>query len=290
MDSTRAELARFLRARRERLKPLDVGLPDVGPRRTPGLRRQEVAQLAGISVEYYIRLEQARGAHPSRQVLGALARAMMLTADEREYMFRVAGEAPPPTAGPSKIVPDGILHLMHGLELNPAYVMDAKYDLLAWNRLATHFIGDPDDDPARGRNVIRWIFSRPDDDPHWSNEQSRCFAQSSVADLRAALGRYPGDKGIADLVTELLATSGRFRETWEAHHVELRRNMLKRLNHPDLGPLELDCQVLYIADTDQRMVVYTAPPGSRTAEAFAELAARARADAYGDRHAPVPPT
>lgn len=202
----------------------------------------------------------------------ALARAMMLTADEREYMFRVAGEAPPPTAGPSKIVPDGILHLMHSLELNPAYVMDAKYDLLAWNRLATHFIGDPDDDP------------------HWSNEQTRCFAQSSVADLRAALGRYPGDKGIADLVTELLATSGRFRETWEAHHVELRRNMVKRLVHPDLGPLELDCQVLYIADTDQRMVVYTAPPGSRTAEAFAELAARARADAYGDRHAPVPPT
>lgn len=290
MDARRTELARFLRARRERIGPLEVGLPDVGPRRTPGLRRQEVAQLAGISVEYYIRLEQARGAHPSRQVLGALARAMLLTADEREYLFRLAGQAPPPTAGPSRVVPDGVLHMMHALELNPAYVMDAKYELLAWNRLATCFIGDPDQDPDGGRNVIRWIFTRPDDDAHWSNEQTRCFAEASVADLRAAMGRYPGDKGIADLVAELHATSRRFREIWAAHHVELRRNMLKRVDHPDVGPLELDCQVLYIADTDQRMVVYTAPPGSRTADAFAELAARVRAGDYRGRHAPVPST
>lgn len=212
MATTRAELAGFLRAHRERLRPGDVGLPDVGPRRTPGLRRQEVAQLAGMSVDYYVRLEQARGPRPSRQILAALARAMMLTADEREYLFRIAGEAPPVVGGPTREVPEGILNLLRGLDgsNNPAYVFDAKYDLLAWNRLATYFLGDPDQ-PGYQHNVIRMIFSRPDDDPHWDNEQSRCFAQSSVADLRAAMGRYPGDKGIADLVTELLATSGRFR-------------------------------------------------------------------------------
>lgn len=287
MATNRAELARFLRAHRERTRPADVGLPDIGPRRTPGLRRQEVAQLAGMSVDYYVRLEQARGPQPSRQILTALARALMLTADEREYLFRMAGEAPPAVKGPSIEIPDGIRNLMRSLDHNPAYVLDAKYDILAWNRLATHFLGDPGE-PGYQRNVIRMIFSRPDDDPHWANEQSRCFAQSSVADLRAALGRYPGDRGIADLVTELLATSGRFRDLWEAHEVALRRNMLKRVVHPEFGPLELDCQVLYIADTDQRLIVYTAPPGSPTAAVFAELATRAEGDAYGEPHALVP--
>src|SRR5215211_7825774 len=111
----RAELAAFLRSRRARLHPGDVGLPNGGRRRTPGLRRQEVAQLAGMSIDYYIRLEQARGPHPSRQVLSALARALMLTRDEREYMFRIAGESPPPVVGPSRELPSAIRHLLDGL-------------------------------------------------------------------------------------------------------------------------------------------------------------------------------
>ena len=138
----RGELATFLRTRRHRLRPADVGLPGGGRRRTPGLRRQEVAQLAGISVDYYIRLEQARGPHPSRQVLTALGRALMLTADEREYLFRLAGESPPPTAGPSREISPGIRNLLDSMPETPAYVVDAKYDVLAWNSLATHFIGD----------------------------------------------------------------------------------------------------------------------------------------------------
>jgi len=133
----RGELATFLRTRRQRLRPADVGLPAGGRRRTPGLRRQEVAELAGISVDYYIRLEQARGPHPSRQVLTALGRALVLTADEREYLFRLAGESPPPAAVPSREISPGIRNLLDSMPETPAYVVDAKYDVLAWNSLAT---------------------------------------------------------------------------------------------------------------------------------------------------------
>ncbi len=125
----------------------------MGRRRTPGLRRQEVAQLAGISVDYYIRLEQGRGPHPSRQVLSALARALMLTADAREYLFRMVGEAPPQPARPSREITPGISHFLDSMPATPAYVVDAAYNVLAWNQLATHLIGnlaghaDPEHDP-----------------------------------------------------------------------------------------------------------------------------------------------
>src|SRR5262249_30414833 len=138
----RTELASFLRSRRHRLRPSDVGLPDGGRRRTPGLRRQEVAQLAGVSVDYYIPLEQARGPHRSRQVLAALGRALLLTRDEREYLFRTAGQAPPPAVGPSREVPPAIRYLLDSLTGTPAYVLDAKYDVLACNPLRAYFIGD----------------------------------------------------------------------------------------------------------------------------------------------------
>src|SRR5260370_2253387 len=133
MTMNRDDLATFLRTRRHRLRPADLGLPDTGPRRTPGLRRQEVAQLARMSVDYYIRLEQGRGPHPSRQILAALARALMLTADEREYLFRLAGETPPPAAGLSRQVSPGIRSLLDVMPETPAYVVDNKYDILAWN-------------------------------------------------------------------------------------------------------------------------------------------------------------
>ena len=161
--TSRADLAAFLRARRARLSPRQVGLPAVGQRRTPGLRRQEVAQLAGLSVDYYIRLEQARGPHPSRQVLAALARALMLTADERDYLFRVAGESPPPVPRPSREITPGTRHLLDSMPGTPAYVVDAAYNVLAWNQLATYFIGDLSG--YQDRNMIRWTFLRaaPDD-------------------------------------------------------------------------------------------------------------------------------
>jgi transcriptional regulator with XRE-family HTH domain len=269
----RAELAAFLRARRARVSPQDAGLPGTGRRRTPGLRRQEVAQLAGMSVDYYIRLEQGRGPHPSRQVLSALARALMLTADERDYLFRMASEAPPQRARPSREITPGIRHLLDSMPTTPAYVVDAAYNILAWNRLATQFIGDLAGHPDR--NMIRWMFRRPPADSIWSDEHVLGFTRSTVADLRAGYARYPGDPEIESLVTEMLALSPQFAEMWAAHEVEVRGPMLKRINHPQAGPLEFECQVLHIAETGQRLIAYCAAPGSPTERAFIQLAAHA---------------
>jgi len=270
----RDDLATFLLSRRHRLQPADVGLPDVGRRRTPGLRRQEVAQLAGMSVDYYIRLEQARGPRPSRQVLAALARALICTADEREYLFRVAGEGPPEAAGPSREVSPGIRNLIDSLPDTPAYVVDAKYDVLAWNALATHFIGDLSAFAPSDRNMIRWIFRLPATAVPWTDPDAVRFTRSTVADLRASYARYPADPGIRELVTELLGSSPRFAEIWAEHDVEIRRPLVKRVDHPLAGPLEFECQVLHIPDTGQRLITYCAAPGSPTQAVFRRLAQR----------------
>jgi len=276
MDSTnRTELAAFLRTRRARLSPRQAGLPGTGSpgrRRTPGLRRQEVAQLVGMSVDYYIRLEQGRGPHPSRQVLSALARALMLTADERDYLFRVADEFPPPVPGPSREITPGIRHLLDSLPDTPAYVVDAAYNVLAWNRLATHFIGDLSG--YEDRNMIRWTFRREAADVIWTDEHFLRFTRSTVADLRAAYARYPGDAAIDHLVTEMLALSPQFAQMWAEHEVEVRGPMLKYVSHPQAGPLEFECLVLHIAETGQRLIAYCAAPGSATEAAFRQFAAR----------------
>ncbi|MEC3920143.1 helix-turn-helix transcriptional regulator [Nocardia sp. CDC160] len=270
----RSELAAFLKARRNRLTPSDVGLPAGLNRRAPGLRRQEVAQLAGISVDYYIRMEQARGSKPSRQVLAALARALMLTVDEREFLYRIAGEQPPATAGPNRTVPQEIRTILDNLAA-PAYVVDATYEVLAWNRAAAPFLGDLDTVPSHERNMVRWMFREAADHPQWSDADTRDFARAIIADLRAAYARYPGHPALSALVTELLGTSRRFADMWGAHEVEVRRTHRKRIRHPDLGPLDFHCQLLHISDTDQRLIVYCATPHTRTASVFQSLAAAA---------------
>lgn len=269
----RSELAAFLRTRRNRLTPAGVGLPEGINRRAPGLRRQEVAQLAGISVDYYIRLEQARGAKPSRQVLAALARALMLTVDEREYLFRMGGENPPAVAGPNRTVPQSVRIILDALAA-PAYVADATYEVLAWNHAAVPFIGDSSTIPDHERNIVRWIFRQAADHPDWASESTRWFARSTVADLRAAYARYPSHPALTGLVTELLGTSPRFAEMWNDHDVEVRRTQYKTIDHPDFGFLEFECQIMHIADTDQRMIVYCAAPGTPTAAVFATVAAQ----------------
>ncbi|SCL20532.1 Helix-turn-helix domain-containing protein [Micromonospora rhizosphaerae] len=272
----RDELAAFLRSRRARLRPAEVGLPDGVRRRTPGLRRQEVAQLAGMSIDYYIRLEQGRGPHPSRQVLAALARALLLTRDERAYLFRIAGESPPPSAGPSREVTPGLRHLLDAMTETPAYLVDAAYDILAWNRLAAWFVGDLSAVPADERNMIRWMFRQPVPEAHWNDPETLRFVRTSIADLRAAYGRWPEDPAIAALVTELLGVSPRFAELWAEHDVAERRPVVKRVAHPELGPLEFECRVLHVPETDQRLIVYVPEPGSATQAAFHRLAERVR--------------
>jgi transcriptional regulator with XRE-family HTH domain len=225
-----------------------------------------------MSVDYLVRLEQGRGPRPSRQVLSALARALLLTIDEREYLFRIAGEVPPATTGPSRELLPAVRHLLDSMPLTPAFVVDAKYDLLAWNALATRFIGDPSAVPPEDRNMIRWIFRQPADDLHWRDQDALAFAAASVADLRAAYARYPGNRGIEELVTELLGLSPRFARMWRSHDVAVRRGVRKKVEHPDVGPLEFECQMLHISDSDQRMIVYCAEPGSPTEDAFRRLA------------------
>ncbi|MFI7632704.1 helix-turn-helix transcriptional regulator [Nonomuraea sp. NPDC049400] len=264
-------LADFLRIRRAHVTPAEVGLPDGGRRRTPGLRRQEVAQLAGMSIDYYIRLEQGRGPHPSRQVLNALARALMLSQDERAHLFHLAGQA---VESPRirEDVPQSLLHLISFMEEVPAYVLDARYDILAWNPLASALMGGLDSVTAENRNVIRWVFMSPDIAEHLDDEEKGRFARASVADLRAAVGRYPDDRKLQALVTELLALSPHFAELWSRYEVEIRRQQRKRVTHPVVGEIDVICQVMAVPDRDDlRLVLYTAEPGSPSHQALRDL-------------------
>ncbi|MGW4793037.1 helix-turn-helix transcriptional regulator [Nonomuraea sp. NPDC004297] len=267
----RVELADFLRARRARVTPADVGLPAGGTRRTPGLRRQEVAQLAGMSIDYYIRLEQGRGPHPSKQVVNALARALLLNQDERAHLFHLTGQ---PLDRPRirVDVPDSLLHLIAFLEDVPAYVLDARYDIRAWNPMAGALMGGLDSTSPGERNVIRWVFMSPEIAEHLGDEEKSRFARGSVADLRAAAGRHPGDRRIQALVAELLALSPAFAELWSRHEVQVRREQRKRVVHPVVGAIDVICQVMQVPDRDDlRLVLYTAEPGSPSHRALREL-------------------
>jgi transcriptional regulator with XRE-family HTH domain len=264
----RQEMAAFLRSRRARIQPADVGLPGGTRRRTPGLRREEVAQLAGMSVDYYIRLEQGRGPRPSRQILSALARALRLTDDERAYLYGLAGEAPEPPSGPSRDVPPGILHLLERLDDTPAYVLNARHDILAWNTLAAALMTDFAAMEPRERNVVRWLFTGQVIERFGTDAYVEQLARESVADLRAASGRYPGDPGIAELVAEVSARSPLFARLWNEGEVGIRRGSRKRMTHPVVGELDMHCDVLYVPERDQRVVLYTTTPGTPSHEAM----------------------
>jgi transcriptional regulator with XRE-family HTH domain len=261
----RAELAAFLRSRRERLGPGDVGLPAAARRRTRGLRREEVALLAGMSVDYYARLEQARGPSPSRQVLGALARALRLTDDERDHLFRLAGEpAPEPQAHADHLRP-GVLYLLDRLADSAVMVVNDLGDVLAWTPLAQALWTDPGALPAGRRNLYRSFFTGPQEQRLLPEDHERA-ARAHVADLRAAWARRRGDPAVRRLVEDLRRASPLFERLWATHDVAVRRVDRKRILHPTVGLLELDCEVLLTPAHDQRLIVYTAPPGSETAD------------------------
>ncbi|REE95516.1 helix-turn-helix transcriptional regulator [Thermomonospora umbrina] len=264
----RRELAEFLRSRRARVRPEDVGLENGPRRRTPGLRREEVARLAGMSVDYYIRLEQARGPRPSRQILGALARALRLTDAERDHLHHLAGEAPLPSTGPPQDVPAGILHLLDRLDDTPAFVIDAKYDVLAMNPMAAALFGESSRTIPRELNPMRRFFLHPAASRICVDGEYGLFARASAADLRAATARYPDDPGVAELVRELRAGSDLFARLWEEHEVAVQTSNVKTFRHPVVGPIELHCDVLEVPERDQRVVLYTAAPGTPAHEAL----------------------
>ncbi|KOX35168.1 XRE family transcriptional regulator [Saccharothrix sp. NRRL B-16348] len=266
----RAELAAVLRTARSRVKPADVGLP-AGPRRqVPGLRREEVAQLAGLGVDYVIRLEQGRGPKPSTQVLSALARALRLSDDDRDTLFRLADSAPPQAGRVPVLVRQSVLRLLDRMSDLPALVLSAKSDVLAWNPLATALLGDFSELPPERRNLIRQRFLgtgvgrvtlSPDSDS----------AADCVACLRTAQARYPRDPDLARLVADLRAGSARFDGLWRAGRSGRLRAGRTTIEHPDLGPLTLDCDVLLVPESDQTLLVYSAAPGTPSASALGLL-------------------
>nr|WP_034288377.1 helix-turn-helix transcriptional regulator [Amycolatopsis benzoatilytica] len=264
----RTELAAFLRGRRARVQPADVGLANGPRRRTPGLRRQEVAQLAGMSVDYYIRLEQARGPRPSRQMLGAIGRALRLSGDELAYLHHLAGEPPGPPPGLVKQVRPGVLHLLDRLDDTPAMVCDAVYTVLAWNPMAAALITDFSALPAGERNVIWRFFSRPAAQRRFDAADADEFARASVADLRAAAARYPNDPEVRGLISRLSAESADFRSRWAERDVEVARSTSKRIRHPEVGWLDLECEALHDPHRDQWIILYTAAPGTPSHEAL----------------------
>ncbi|MEV4602476.1 helix-turn-helix transcriptional regulator [Amycolatopsis sp. NPDC049253] len=264
----RRELAGFLRSRRERITPADVGLPAGPRRRTPGLRREEVAQLAFISTEYYTRLEQARGPRPSREVLGGLTRALRLSDAEREHLHHLAGEPAVPLPGPSRVVRQSILDLLDRLPQAAAMVMSATYEVIAWNDLAAALMEDFSALPRLDRNLIRRVFLRSDDQRLYGVSDADEFARYAARNLRATAARYPDDPEVTELVHDLLAGSEHFARLWASHDVAAQPGLRKTFRHPVVGPLTVNCDVLDLTDRDQHVVIYTAVPGSPSEEAL----------------------
>ncbi|GGP32721.1 DNA-binding protein [Streptomyces melanogenes] len=273
MTIDRRELADFLRRSRERVSPQDAGLAEGSRRRTPGLRREEVAQLAGMSTDYYTRLEQARGPQPSPQILAALARALRLSDDERDHLHLLAGQRPPAVRSRDDEVGASLLHLLDRLPGTAAQVLSDLGDVLAQNDLARALLGGVCTVSEHGRNVVwRW-FADPAARAAYPAEEHAHYSRLHVADLRAAVGRRAGDPAAARLVERLRGASEEFTALWELHEVAVRRHSRMRVLHPVIGPLDLDCQVLLAPEGNQRLVLLTPPPGTDAADRLALLPA-----------------
>ncbi|MFK4083691.1 helix-turn-helix transcriptional regulator [Kribbella sp. NPDC020789] len=264
-----AELAAFLRSRRDRVTPADAGLPAGRRRRTPGLRREEVAQLAYISTEYYARLEQGRAPHPSGEVLSGLARALRLSDAERNYLYQLAG-VPVTPPGPSRVVRQSILDLIERLPTTVAIVLSATYEVIAWNDLAAALMEDFSQRSRAERNLLRRVFLGPRaaDGTVFGASGDVEFAQHATNYLRSTAARYPDDPEVQELIADLLAGSPRFAELWQTHDVAAEPTLCKTFNHPVVGPITVNCDSLAIADRDQQLILYTATPGSPSEEAL----------------------
>ncbi|HEU4675602.1 MAG TPA: helix-turn-helix transcriptional regulator [Motilibacteraceae bacterium] len=258
---SRGELAGFLRERRARLRPARTG---DRPRRTPGLRREEVAQRAGMSVEYYTRLEQARGARPSQRIVESLSRALELDGPDRARLFALADAVPVPPRRVPREVRGHVVELLHRMPATAAIVTAATYDVVAANPLGAALLGHLDSEP----NLARRYFLQ---DRHWSTD-SDGFGEVAVARLRAAATRYPADPDLAGLLRELAAGSARFRQLWAAEPTRTPGHRTKTVDHPVAGRLQVTCDVLLVPEDDQQVVLVTAAPGSRDEEALRSLA------------------
>ena len=267
----RSEFGQAVRRWRDRISPEAAGLPAGGQRRAAGLRREELALLAGISVDYITRLEQGRSSNPSAQVVDALARALRLSAAERAHLFRLAGLVPPgPEAVPTYITPS-VQRLLDRLTGTPVAVFDASWTLLMANSACAALMGDTSGWRGFERNRLWRYFVGPDPEVRRTPESRPASETAMVADLRAATARYPADQQLHRLVAELHSRSDRFAELWDAGAVGHHEPSRKTVDHPYVGTLTLDCDVLTVAGSDLRIMIDTAEPGTEDAERLALL-------------------
>ena len=253
----RAQLADFLRARREALQPEDVGLPRGPRRRTGGLRREEVAALAGMSADYVGRIEQQRGPHPSEPMLAALARGLRMNLDERDHLFRLGGYVPPGRAGRHQHVDAGLMRILDRLQDTPAMVLGAAGECLALTPPAAAVFGDASREEGLARSAVHRWFTDPSSREVYPAEDRDVRGAEMVADLRAALARHGEGSSAGEVVAALTRESAEFREVWSRHDVRHKHSQRKRLVH-DVGVLEVYCTTLVDDEHTQALLVFTA--------------------------------
>ncbi|QIS15987.1 helix-turn-helix transcriptional regulator [Nocardia arthritidis] len=262
----RSELADFLRRRREQLTPAEVGLPPGVRRRTPGLRRDEVALLAGMSTDYYTRLEQARGPRPSVQVLDALARALRFSSDERDHLYHLVGHGVTARSRASRHVGPGIMHVLAKLDDTAATVISDLGEVLVQNRMHTLLVGDHGNRRGWERYyAYRW-FTDPGSKAIFPEEDWDRLGRKHVADLRATAARRAGDPDVTEYIKVLRSVSSEFDELWNEHEVAVRISDEKRILHPEVGLIDTICESLLTPNADQRVLVYLPRPGTDAAE------------------------
>ncbi|NKY86781.1 helix-turn-helix transcriptional regulator [Nocardia veterana] len=259
------ELGAFLRTRRERLDPRDFGLPQRRQtRRTPGLRREEVADLAGVSTDYIVRLEQGRGLRPSPEVLDALAQALRLGPDERMYLFDLARQRPPDDAKPATTASPELVGLVADLAPLPAMVLNHRYDILAWNREMSRLLLDFDALPPRQRNSMWLCLLYPGMANFYADREHT--VREGIAGLRAAWAAHPDDRVLAELIDEFRSRSPEFAQLWERRDVRVQGRGRKTMHHPRVGPVTVTFEALMpLQDPDQRLIIYRAADDSSRA-------------------------
>lgn len=261
------DLGATIRTWRDRLPPSALALPSGRARRAAGLRREELADLAGVSVDYLVRLEQGRATSPSAPVVAALARALQLTVAERDHLYRLARLVPPGDGMISDHVPPGMHRLLSRLGESAVTVFAADWELVWWNRGWAALLGDPRELPPGLRNFARSRFAISPGSghlAHWPVIETDPDAvdRAVVADLRRATGRFPKDPRLAALIGDLNAGNQRFAELWASGAVGTHREARKQIRHPSVGTVTVDCDVLVDGDTELKIVVMSAAPGS----------------------------
>ncbi|MGN7799631.1 helix-turn-helix transcriptional regulator [Leifsonia sp. 22587] len=257
-----SEFAVVLRSWRDRVDPVEVGLPAGPGRRTPGLRREELAALAGVSVDYIVRLEQGRATNPSPQLLTALARALRLSGEERDHLFRVAGAVSSPAGNVPKHLTPGVQRILDRIGDAPLAVFSAAWDFLVWNPLWAALLKDPSEVTGLDRNLVWRHFTHGHPGVEFDDVHAEEFSSDLVADLRQAHGRYPADPDLGRLIARLRAASPDFDRRWGEARVAAHRSSRKTMTDTIVGAITVDCDVLTVPDGDLRIVVYTAAPGT----------------------------